>query len=413
MRTNTFFITAVLAATAAACTTDAPEAPTFEAVMTRVIEPGCTFSSCHAAPTKAAQLDLTPERVCDTLINKPSCLFPDRMRVVPGHPEESFFFHKLTGEGLHEAPTGSDCSSATTTNQIMPYGAKGLGDDAIELVHNWIIAGAECKGTGPTGPSGPAIASFTANHGAPLAGEPFAFTVTLDRAAPEGGQQIYVDTSSGALSAPLQVTVPATKTTVQFDGIAMWPTSRFTIRARSGESSKELVLRVAGLDISEVLADPFGNDEDLQWVKLRNRSSVSIDLNSYQLKAGQTSYDLVTVQLVGMLPPGGCAVIGGPTQSVANGEPIFTQPVNFTPDLPISGPRAAGFALFDRNAAAVGGISTPVDTMLVGANNYAQLVGPDAEIPSPHCARPAPGMSALRTGPGTCVEAMMQPRECI
>src|SRR5215211_1034499 len=96
--TKTLFVTAALLTATAACgstdeTTNEPA--TFDAVMQQVIEPRCTFSSCHSNPTVAASLDLSPERACDTLVNQPSCLFPDRMRIVPGHPEDSFFFHKL------------------------------------------------------------------------------------------------------------------------------------------------------------------------------------------------------------------------------------------------------------------------------------------------------------------------------
>src|SRR4051812_43601229 len=109
---HSLFIAAVFAAvsTAACATGDVTTEATFEDVVAQVIEPRCTFSSCHGSPTTAAQLDLSPARICDALVNQPSCLFPDRMRVVPGHPEDSFFFHKLTGQGLNETPTGS-CAS--------------------------------------------------------------------------------------------------------------------------------------------------------------------------------------------------------------------------------------------------------------------------------------------------------------
>jgi hypothetical protein len=175
----------------------------------------------------------------------------------------------------------------------------------------------------------------------------------------------------------------------------------------------QLVLRIAGLDIAEVLADPIGLDDERQWIKLRNRSSLPIDLSGYQLRAGVSNYDLVTVPLVGTIPAGGCAVIGGPRRTLSNSEPVFAQAVNFTPDLPYAPAGAAGFALFDGDAAPVGGVSTPVDLMLVGANNTAQLVGPDAEIASPSCATPISGTSALRTGPTTCVQAEMQPNTCL
>jgi hypothetical protein len=207
--------------------------------------------------------------------------------------------------------------------------------------------------------------------------------------------------------------VPASQTTVRFDGFAMRPTSRFAMRVRAGASAKQLVLRIAGLDISEVLANPNGHDDQLQWIKLRNRTSRPIDLAGYQLRAGQGSYDLVTVELAGTIPAGGCGVIGGPTQSGANSEPMFVQAIDFTPNLPHGGSQAAGFALFDGSATPIGGAATPVDAMLVGDGNAARLLGPDAEIASPYCGKPPAGMSALRTGLSTCTAAQQQPNTCL
>src|SRR5690606_11179899 len=136
------------------------------------------------------------------------------------------------------------------------------------------------------------------------AGETVAFHVTLDQAAPEGGLQIFLEHDSAALSAPLQVSVPAGEETARFDAFASRPTSRFALRARLGESTKELVLRVAGLDIAEVLADPIGDDDGLQWIKLHNTSSVPIALDGYKLQAGQGNYDAITVDLAGTVPAG-------------------------------------------------------------------------------------------------------------
>jgi len=413
------FVAAVLVTAAAACgtteeTTATDETPTFDAVVQKVIEPRCTFASCHSNPTIAASLDLTRELACDTLVNQPSCLFPDRMRIVPGRPEDSFFFHKLTGQGLDEKPTGS--CGGTTSNLIMPFGASELAADELQLVHDWIAAGASCTPSGkapqPTTPRGPVVTTLTASRTTPLPGEAIVFTVTLDQAAPEGGQVIALDLDTTAVSAPVQVLIPAGATSTRFEAYALRPTSRFPLRARTADGSKELVLRVAGLEIAEVLSDPIGVDDQLQWVKLHNRGYLPIDLAGYRLKAGQSNYNLVSVELTGSIPAGGCVVIGGPLQSDLNSEPLFSQVENFSPDLPLAGAQAAGFAVFDGGASLVGGIETPVDAMLVGAGNDARLLGPDAEIAAPHCGAPLPGMSSLRTGPGTCVQASMQPRAC-
>lgn len=411
------FIAAALITAAAACDSTTDETTsgeaTFETVMQQVIEPRCTFSSCHSNPTIAAALDLTPELACDTLINQPSCLFPDRMLIAPGHPEDSFFFHKLTGQGLDEKPTGS--CGGTQTNLIMPFGAKELADDELRLVHDWIAAGASCTPSGKPRPNqakSPVVASLTATSTAPVPGEAITITVTLDKAAPEGGQMIALEMDTTAMSAPVQVAIAAGSLSTRFEAYALRPTARFPLRARTTSGSKELLLRVGGLGIAEVLSDPVGDDDQLQWIKLHNRGFLPIDLTGYRLKSGQGNYDLVDVELTGSIPAGGCVVIGGPVQSSQNSSPIFSQLVNFTPDLPHTGDQAAGFAVFDSSAAPVGGVQTPVDTMLVGINNTAQLLGPDAEVATPHCGTPAAGMSALRTAAGTCVPAVMQPLAC-
>jgi len=410
MRRSTPGVLALLAITAAACTGGgASSDPTFEAVVEHVLEPRCTFSSCHASPTIAATLNLTAERACDALVNQPSCLFPDRMRVVPGRPEDSFFFHKMDGQGLNQAPTGS----CAPTNLPMPFGGVQLPDDELALVHDWIAAGAACTPNPdlPPGDLPPALASVTTDRAVPLAGETIAITVALDKPAPEGGLAIALATSSSALSAPVQVVIPGASSTARFEAYALRPTSRLTLRATMGPRSRQLVLRIGGLEVAEVLADPIGIDDGSQWIKLHNRSSLPIDLSGYDLKAGELSYGLVTVPLDGTLPAGGCAVIGGPLRSSTNSEPSYAQIVNFTPDLPHPRLGAAAYALFDRGAAPVDGVAAPMDAVIVGTANT-RLLSPDAVLASPYCATPAPGMSALRTGPSTCVQAQMQPNTC-
>jgi hypothetical protein len=408
---NTLFVAALFALTTAACATAsvATEDATFENVVAQVIEPSCTFSSCHAAPTMAAKLDLSPESICDALVNQPSCLFPDRMRVVPGNPDDSFFFHKLTGQGLNETPTGN---CGTSTNLEMPFGASALSDADLALVHNWIAAGAQCtgKGTGPTTVA-PVISIFSANNTAPLAGETISVTLTLDRAAAKDGQMIMLDMDQSVLSAPRQMMVPAGQSSIKFDAYAQRPTSRFTVRAHAGQSTKDLVLRIGGLEIAEVLANPMGTDDQAQWIKLHNKTSLPIDLNNYRFKAGQGSYT-VNAGLSGTIPAGGCVVIGGPIQSGGNAEPVYSQAFDFVPNLPYGGTQAAAFAVFDNNTAPVNGVATPVDTMLVGSSNAAGLLGADAQIATPGCATPAEGMSAQRTGASTCAAAQMQPNTC-
>ena len=436
MRSYAFLIAVVLAAAmTAACPSDkAIEVPTFDQVMARVIEPRCVFSSCHGRPTVAAQLDLTAEAACRALVDATSCLFAERTRVVPNQPENSFLLEKLVGQGLTDKPTAG-CSDDATTNLPMPFGAKAIDEIQLALVRDWIAAGAECErvdgGDGGVPPKIPKIASFTAelktpdgmmpNRTTPLVGDTIRFTVKFDKPTPEGGQKLVITTDTDVLSVATQLPVPAAQAEWTFTSVAMRPASRFTITVQSGESTQKLVFRITGLEIAEVMTDPSGADDGLQWIKIRNRSTKQLDLGNYQLRAGESNYNLVVADLTSyMIPAGGCAVIGGPTQSSANGAPNFTQLLNFAPDLPHMGTQAAGFALFDRNAMPVDGITTPVDTMLVGAINNSRLIGPDAEIASPYCSAPIPGMSARRTDPdpdtgissSKCEQAQMQPNSC-
>jgi len=58
--------------------------------------PSCAFSSCHGGGQPAAHLDLSAG-LCAAMVVRPSCLFPERALVAPGHPEQSFLVDKLTG----------------------------------------------------------------------------------------------------------------------------------------------------------------------------------------------------------------------------------------------------------------------------------------------------------------------------
>jgi len=406
---------AVLAATACATQTSDEEPagapPTMDAVFSQVLEPRCTFSSCHSSPTVAAKLDLSREHACNALVGAASCLFPQRKLVVPSNPDDSFLMHKLTGTALAESPDGN-CS--VQSNAPMPFGGSAIPDEEIALIRDWIATGAPCESSPIGGPGTPPgtrlVTSLTVDRTAPFAGEIVTVTVTLDGLAADGGQPIDLETDTRALSAPVQVFVPAGKSQVTFEAYAQRPTPLFALVAHSGDSAKTALLRVTGLEVAEVLSNA-GHGDRSQWVKLRNRSTLPIDLTGYRLQAGLSSYGLLTVPLAGTLAPGSCVVLGeltGPTPTGA----VTYQPVTFSPDLPTGGSQAAGYAVFDSGAVPVSGIRSPLDTMLVGAGNAAKLLGVDGLAAAPACPTPPPGYSARRTGPTTCVASVPQPTQC-
>lgn len=399
---------------ASACATQGvttpTEAPTMDTVFAQVLEPRCTFSSCHSAPTVAAKLDLTRERACSALVNTASCLFPQRQLVVPSDPDESFLMHKLTGSGLSDLPTGS-CSARS--NAPMPFGASAIPQQEIDLVRSWIASGAPCDADADDNTGSkvarPRVASLTVDRAAPVAGQIITFTIGLDKPAPADGQVLDLETSTCVMSAPVQVTVPAGQSQVTFDAYVERPTSLFTLTARSGDSAKAIQLRVAGLEVTEALDD---GDNHSQWVKLRNRSPFPLDLSGYRLQVGQASYGLVQVPLAGTVPADGCAVIGNPVDMLTGGGSVIYQRVDFNPALPAPGAHTTGYAVFDSSGEVVGGVRPPLDTMLVGAHNDGGLLGPDGQVAPPACGAVPHGSSARRTGDALCAAAVPQSAQC-
>ena len=109
-----------------------------------VFSTSCAFGSCHRGARAAARLDLSEGEACRNLIGVPSCVFPDRLRVMPGSPEQSYLLQKLTGQNLGSNPTGQ-CALATNGRpQRMPLGADPLCQGKIDQITQWIQQGAAC-----------------------------------------------------------------------------------------------------------------------------------------------------------------------------------------------------------------------------------------------------------------------------
>lgn len=109
----------------------AQPAPPLSDLEQRVFTRSCTFSACHpssAAP--AGGLNLVGSTF-DRLVNVKSTLAPDKLRIVPGQPDQSFFYEKIA----------QDKPSA---GKRMPPG-QALPDEEIAQIRAWIEAGAENK----------------------------------------------------------------------------------------------------------------------------------------------------------------------------------------------------------------------------------------------------------------------------
>ena len=102
-----------------------------------------------------------------------------------------------------------------------------------------------------------------------------------------------------------------------------------------------------------MLYDLSGTDDGLEWVEIYNNDVVAIDLSGFSLGNGGPDYTTSLVQLSGTVQPGATFVVGGPSSSAANGNPVLDLAVNFTPDFQNSGTTGDGVALFNVPAAAV------------------------------------------------------------
>src|SRR5262252_8551300 len=91
-------------------TADDAEAPTFARVQ-QIFDARCAFGSCHQGANPAARLDLSHGHACANLVGKPTCVFNARVRVVPGKPESSYLYGKVSGDDLGTDPDGP-CAAA-------------------------------------------------------------------------------------------------------------------------------------------------------------------------------------------------------------------------------------------------------------------------------------------------------------
>jgi hypothetical protein len=128
---RTLGLLVALSACAPEPTPSSARAPDFESLLEEVLIPSCATAGCHSATTGAAELFLEGERAY-TSITAPTCsnaeaAAKEMQRVVPGEPESSFLFIKMTQPG--------------GMGELMPP-AGALSEKDLGRVEDWILGGA-------------------------------------------------------------------------------------------------------------------------------------------------------------------------------------------------------------------------------------------------------------------------------
>ena len=105
--------------------------PTLTRVETEVFAKSCTFAACHAASAPADGLNLeSPTHAKLVNIRARGAGVTDRVLVVPGRPEDSYLYQKLS-------------VAMPRAGLTMPLGGDVLEQNRLFLVRDWIIAGAQ------------------------------------------------------------------------------------------------------------------------------------------------------------------------------------------------------------------------------------------------------------------------------
>jgi hypothetical protein len=421
--------------------------PTLAAIQDGIFSKSCSFGSCHGGPSPAAGLDLTAGHSCASLVQRASCVFSSRTLVVPGNPDQSYLFHAVAGDDLGTNPDGPCAGLANGSPARMPVGGQPLCQGQIDEIKAWIAAGAACDAPGDdagasesgTDDGGAAadspadeaqaadaseaggeattaaadVAQVTSAMGAFQAGQSVAGNVVLAEPAPSAGVSVALTASDASvLAVPSVVFVPGGQTGASFQMMGLRP-GRASVEASAGGKGASVAELVIGLGIAEVFYLGPVTSDGLQWVRLYNATSTPIDLSSYSLGSGTNSYVETTTQLSGTIAPGGCFVVGGPTSSFDNGDPVFSQTAWFSPAIPAAGNGGAGVALFAAPASGVTKASLPVDAVVYGSANTGGLRAPDGTVaPAVLGGDVYPGDSLMLLGSGWVDQYPPAPNTC-
>jgi hypothetical protein len=278
---------------------------------------------------------------------------------------------------------GAACAAPVDDSGAPESGAGDGGagtDSAADAAQSVDASGAEAEAGGEAASASADIAQITSSQASFDAGQSVAGNVLLAAPAPGAGVAVTLTaTDSTVLAVPSVVFVPGGQTSAPFQMMGLRP-GRASVDATAGGKGASVAELVAGLGIAEVFYLGPVSSDGLQWVRLYNATTIPIDLSSYSLGAGANSYVESTTQLAGTIGPGACFVVGGPTSSFDNGDPVFSQTAWFNPAVPAAASGGAGVALFGVPASGAGTGTLPLDAVVYGSANTGGLRAPDGTV---------------------------------
>ncbi|HIA03000.1 MAG TPA: lamin tail domain-containing protein [Myxococcales bacterium] len=230
------------------------------------------------------------------------------------------------------------------------------------------------------------------------AGKKGSIQIVLDLPAQAGGQQVFLSVEpAGILSVPSEgILVPEGEFVANVDVIAAELVGVGTLTVSTDAATAQVTATVTitekiqvGLLIAELMYDPPGGDDELEWIKLYNGHSTEVDVTGLKLAWGGTDYNYGNVFLAGVIPAGGCFIVGGPKSDESNGLPALDQVYDFEPDIQNSGTTADGVALFQGE--------TILDAVIYGQENSNGLVDESGMTGSVDVGKAPKGNSLIRT----------------
>ena len=229
--------------------------------------------------------------------------------------------------------------------------------------------------------------------------------VQLEVPAPENGATVEASISgTGFTIAPASVSVPAWETEASFSLNAQSGTGGGEVSFETAISKATLTVSLSdmpllGVVISELLHNPDGSDDQQEWVEIYNGTNDEIDLSGYSIgysDGGKVDegYAAHTYSLSGLVPAGGCVVVGGPATLPANASPTYLHTGDFDPDIQNSS-KGCALGLFDKEASQIQSNTVPLDALIYGDNNARGFMNADGNIPAEADVLSAPSGNTL------------------